>query len=110
MDVRKIHIPLAVVFAFMLSMAPVVMSIDSRYAHAEDIQRTNAQIILDIKQSNLDMRKEVNQIRIDRYTDIIDSGKDLRPDQEVEFKSLQKERHIYIQQTVDLENLRKEIK
>ena len=104
------RISIGVLWSVIVAMYPIALWVDARYAHAEDVSRSNAQIILEAQQSDINFRKDINSMRIERFTDMLQEGRDLRPDQEQRFQELQDERHRIIMQETDIDRLRREIR
>ena len=105
---NKIH--LTTLYSIAVALAPILFWVDARFAHAEDVSRTNAQIMLEVQQISLDSKVMTNELRLDYYSEKINEGRQLNQVQEREFDLLQEHKLQLLQQQVDLNRLRQEIK
>lgn len=109
MDKEKLHIgTIYATVVFLISCAPALYWFSSQLVYAEDFEKSRVQINIQVQQNYIDMKKEINNLHLNRFTDMIESGKDLRPDQDLRFKELQQERHVYIRKELELDKLRQE--
>lgn len=100
---EKIH--LTTLYAIVVAIAPFLFWADSYIAHAEDVERTNTQIMLEVQQIGLDSRLQYTDLKIDLLQD-----KDLNFYQKKEYEALQQQRLQLMQQDSELLKLKRQIK
>lgn len=100
---EKLH--LTTLYAIVVAIAPFLFWADEYIAHAEDVERTNTQIMLEVQQIGLDSRIQYTDLKIDSFKE-----KELNYYQEKEYEALQQQRLQLIQQNSDLLKLKRQIK
>ena len=102
-DMTKIH--LTTLYAIVVAIAPFLFWADGYIAHAEDVDRTNTQIMLEVQQIGVDNRIQYTDVRLDMYKE-----KELNYYQKQEYEALQQQRLQLMKQNSDLLKLKRQIK
>lgn len=104
----KIH--LVTLYTLVTAVIPIVFYLNGYYAHAADVERTNAQIMLEIQQISIDSRLRDNNIHLNTYSNKMKEGNKLKNWETIEFDGLQENRRYILNQQNELDSLRQEIK
>lgn len=104
------NIHIATLYSIIVALAPVALFLHNYYAHAADVERTAAQIILEVQEIGLESKKAVNQIRLDYYGEKLRSGGTLTNYEQMEFDRLQFQEQSIIHQQLELDKMRMELK
>jgi len=94
---NKLH--LTTLYAIIVAIAPFLLWADGYIAHASDVERTNAQIMLEVRQMGIDNRMGYNEIRSKIYEN-----------NDEERHLLREERLMLMRQQSVLDSLRQDIK
>lgn len=105
---ERIH--LATLYTIAAAILPVLVWVDSRFAHAEDVQRSNTQIMLEVQQNSLYTKKIETEIKLQFYENKMKEGYKLKNYQEKDFDNLQDQQMYLIDRQSELDKLRQEIK
>lgn len=108
MTLEKVH--LTTLYAIAVAIIPLLVWVDARFAHAEDVQRSNTQIMLEVQQNSLYTKKIETDIRLDFYENKMKDGYKLKGYQEKDFDNLQRQQMYLLDRQSELDKLRQEIK
>lgn len=95
--IEKVH--LVTLYSMAVAIAPILFFLNSYVAKAEDVDRTNTQIMLEVQQIGVTNRINYNNIRMKFYNSSSE-----------EKHLLKAERVMLMKQQADLDKMRQEIK
>lgn len=91
-NVKRVIIGLATIIPIIVASFPIIEFIDNKYAHAEDVQRSDTQIMIELQEINISSQARFNDYQIRQYRHELSSGRELNEYDRLEYEMLREER------------------
>ena len=101
---EKIHI--VTLYSIAVAIAPVIFFVNSYYAHAEDVEKTYAEIMLEIQSISLETQMTSNKVNLSKYKE----KKELTEQEKQEYQLLQEQKLMILESQNELIKMRRGLK